>query len=355
MSEFVNRVSSDLNKRTLKVLDVTRDEETGEIKSMEVEVSRCDTPTVVGTPLDADVFNQIVRDIIKEEMPLIDAQAKLIAVKDGLSIPQTVTSTTVNMPSYVNGVVITWTTSNPNVISPNGYVYRKHSDEPVTLTANLSYSGYTISKIFSVVVPAIENSERVNLDKNLLSINTTVDSNFSLPGVGSNGSQITWSSSNTEAIEVIGLIAYVTTRNLEQTTVLTATLTYAEATATKTFTVTVLANEPEEEPEEDPEDQFSYSLDNDYYMWDINSTSLLSGTTTINFTGGNGRVRVEDTSGYYYVDFNDDYSSQVTLEIEELSKPDFTMSSIYTIDVFIYDSADILVDRAEITISYEDL
>ena len=34
MSEFVNRVSSDLNKRTLNVLDVTRDEETGEIKSM---------------------------------------------------------------------------------------------------------------------------------------------------------------------------------------------------------------------------------------------------------------------------------------------------------------------------------
>ena len=351
MSEFVNRVSSDLNKRTLKVLDVTRDEETGEIKSMEVEVSRCDTPTVNGTPLDADVFNQIVRDIIKEEMPLIDAQAKLIAVKDGLSIPQTVTSTTVNMPSYVNGVVITWTTSNPNVISPNGYVYRKHSDEPVTLTANLSYSGYTISKVFTVVVPAIENSDRVNLDKNLLSINTTVDSNFYLPNVGYNGSQITWVSSNASAIEVVGSVAHVTTRDLEQTTVLTATLTYAEATATKTFTVTVLANEPEE----DPEDQFSYSLDNDYYMWDINSTSLLSGTTTVNFTGGNGRVEVEDTNGYYYVNVSNNNTDDVTIEIEEASKPDLTMSSIYVIDVFIYDSANNLVDRAEITISYEDL
>ncbi|OLS33390.1 LamG-like jellyroll fold domain-containing protein [Bacillus sp. MRMR6] len=148
----------------------------------------------------------------------------------------------------------------------------------------------------------------VQNDKNALSLGDTlaVSSNLTLPVVGSNGSTITWQSSNENAVSNTGV---VTLSDEEQIVRLTATLTLNGYQASKKFTVTVVSKNGDDPGTANPysgnpviKDRFSAdpatlvhdgkvylytghdsaAVDNNYYVmpeWDIYSTSDLENWT----------------------------------------------------------------------------
>lgn len=69
---------------------------------------------------------------------------------DKLTIPEVITSDYMLPTVAADGTAITWTSSDSNVIDPNGYVTMTNEDKTVVLTAENEYG----SKQFNVTVPA---------------------------------------------------------------------------------------------------------------------------------------------------------------------------------------------------------
>ena len=61
----------------------------------------------------------------------------------------------INLENYVNGVVISWTSSDYNVISNTGRIYRQCYDAVVILTATLTFGSVVDTKEFIFTVPAL--------------------------------------------------------------------------------------------------------------------------------------------------------------------------------------------------------
>ncbi|MFC4322385.1 immunoglobulin-like domain-containing protein [Litchfieldia salsa] len=151
-----------------------------------------------------------------------------------------------------HGVDISWTSSNPVVISNDGKVTRPNlseSDAEVELTATLSYKGYTVEKKFNVtVLMEFSDQNKVEFDKSKLSLSNinNVKGNITLPVIGEHGSSITWESSNTDIIkgssqatEDVNKLGWVTRPKVDTNVKLTATLSNGSAKTTKEFNLTV--------------------------------------------------------------------------------------------------------------------
>ncbi len=140
---------------------------------------------------------------------------------------------------------ITWSSSNPAVVSAAGVVTRPPatgSDATVTLTATLPGS---VTKQFNVtVLKALTDSQAVLADKTALDLGDTsrVTSNLTLPTAGAQGSVISWASSHPAVISATG--AVTTPSSGSVTVTLTATITKGAASDTKTFTATVFPLRP---------------------------------------------------------------------------------------------------------------
>ena len=155
-----------------------------------------------------------------------------------------------------NGSAISWTTSDENVISPDGIVTRPPSSKAdsrnnsylVTVTAEIANGDYKLEKSLPVYVgctypsgEADEVCEYLTID-GLLEYNTQdcVLSNLTLPTDGSYGCAISWASSDESIISVDGTVtqpAYDLTGYRSVT--LTATVSKDEEKQTKQFTVRV--------------------------------------------------------------------------------------------------------------------
>ena len=127
----------------------------------------------------------------------------------------------------------------------------KDNDENRALELNSSaesnyfafYKGTQIGELQIIKLSSsqteVTDQDKVNQDKESLSIKTTITDSITLPSSGTNGSTITWASSNGN---VINPQTGTVTQQAEITTVtLTATLKLNDATATKEFVVTVKA------------------------------------------------------------------------------------------------------------------
>ena len=79
-------------------------------------------------------------------------------VKNNLLSNVSLTSVTSNLelPTLVNGVTITWISSNPSALSNEGVVTRTGTDQSVTLTATLVYNDQNDTKIFNVLILKVE-------------------------------------------------------------------------------------------------------------------------------------------------------------------------------------------------------
>lgn len=152
-----------------------------------------------------------------------------LPIVEKIVIPRS-TSSDIELPTLIDGVTITWTSSNPQVISNEGVVNRQPSDTEVRLTATLTKDLESKVITFDVVVekePSIDYQAILNK----ITLPSSTDKNISLPKVVDNV-LVTWFS-NHENMTNEGVI----TQTSEDITVqLTATLGDVE----KVFEITIL-------------------------------------------------------------------------------------------------------------------
>ncbi|NEU30374.1 cell wall-binding repeat-containing protein [bacterium LRH843] len=177
------------------------------------------------------------------------------AAKDALNITFTGSETAngvtndLILPTNGTGATIAWASSDTSVISTTGTVSQPSFTDgatTVTLTATVTSSKDSTVKVtkdfvVTVLAKAATAQEKVDLDKAALVIagdlnNVTAD--LTLPTTGTNGSTISWASSNAGVIATDGTVTRPNGADVQVT--LTATIALTGATsATKAFVVTV--------------------------------------------------------------------------------------------------------------------
>ena len=182
--------------------------------------------------------------------------AKVAAAIEALAIPEE-TDCDLDLPVILNGVAISWASSDEGIISNEGLITRQQYGSKVTLTATLAFGKAVDTKEFTVSVIALaaedEDAAKVAEAKEALVIPAETDSDLDLPLV-LKGVAISWASSDEDVISNTGAV----TRQLyDVQAVLTATLTLGSAVETKEFTVTVIAVVEEE----------AELFDLDYWWW----------------------------------------------------------------------------------------
>lgn len=151
-----------------------------------------------------------------------------------------------------NGVSITWSSSQPTVISNSGAVQRpdaQSSDVQAELTATLTYQGVSTSAVFPVtILKQFDDQQKVDLDAEQLEIYNAdnVKGNLRLVTKGEQGSTITWTSSRptvvkgtAEAASNATQLGWVSRQATEVPVKLTATITNGSASKERTFDLTV--------------------------------------------------------------------------------------------------------------------
>ncbi|MEK4850868.1 S-layer homology domain-containing protein [Paenibacillus sp. FSL H7-0756] len=173
--------------------------------------------------------------------------------KDNLE--QTSVSTGLNLPlKGAGGSTITWTSSNGTAVAADGTVTRppfNKGDQPVTLTAVLKNGTFELTKTFELIVKkqAGTNEQSVAEDAELLTWNTireenvkqeSVTSDVYLPKNGTNGSTITWTSSDEGVIDIDGTVTAPSYSKGDQAVTLTAVIRKGDKVETKSFVLTVI-------------------------------------------------------------------------------------------------------------------
>ena len=151
-----------------------------------------------------------------------------------------------------NGSTITWVSSNAAIISNDGKTVNRptsaQGDAVVTLTATITYGGVSDTKSFSLTVKSVlTDAQKVAADKALLTITfggtdttSSVTQPLTLPLSMTNGSTITWVSSNASVISNDGkTVQRPSAGSGDAAVVLTAILTNGSSSDVKTFTLTV--------------------------------------------------------------------------------------------------------------------
>ncbi len=107
------------------------------------------------------------------------------------------------LPSaHENGTVITWTTSDENVISSEGRTTRADETKSVTLTAKFNYNGYEDEKAFVFTV-LLNDTAMVDNDIAKFNVNAEAADDFYLPMSGEDyGTAFSWVSSDTSRIKI---------------------------------------------------------------------------------------------------------------------------------------------------------
>ena len=153
-----------------------------------------------------------------------------------------------------NGSSISWVTSASSRITTEGVVSRPaagNGDASVTLTATISKGTASDVKVFALTVknstiPAGTDAQIVASVKGALTITYSgtdnagsVTSNVVLPTSGSNGSSISWTTSNSSRISSSGVVSRPAAGNGDAVVTLTATISKGTASDVKVFTLSV--------------------------------------------------------------------------------------------------------------------
>jgi len=147
-----------------------------------------------------------------------------------------------------DGVYITWTSDNEQIVSNTGIVKRpayEEKDANVKLTAVFTKGKYSITKVFNVtVIREMTDKQRIIQDANKidLGISGPVSSNIQLPSVGYYGSTITWVSSDPDIISNTGVYTKKQASKPSVPVTLTATITYNNESVTKDFQIYAVAS-----------------------------------------------------------------------------------------------------------------
>jgi hypothetical protein len=153
--------------------------------------------------------------------------------------------------SFGTGVAVSWSSSNPAVISSGGEVTRPangQSAQAVTLTVTVTKNGITQTRTFNLnVLPQITDAQSIAADMAYVAEHWDGDclrNKINLPTKGVEGSVITWQSSDLEYVDNAGNILKLSPKGSgTQTVTLTATFVKGDVTLTATYTVCIAEDE----------------------------------------------------------------------------------------------------------------
>ncbi len=207
------------------------------------------TATVSSHAVSEDVpFSLTVLGEMSDAAAVAAAKAALNIVYASGDSASSVTQNVTLPTSGTDGVVITWGSDTPAVVSTSGAVTQPASDPVVvTLTATLSSHLASDTKAFVLhVQPAMNDAAAVAADKAALAIGygpgdsaSHVTGNLSLPTSGTNGSTIGWESSDPSIISISGGVTVPT--DTDATVTMTATISRGLASDTASYVLTVKA------------------------------------------------------------------------------------------------------------------
>ena len=140
-------------------------------------------------------------------------------------------------------VTISWTSSDPEVISEQGVVIRTSTDRKVVLTAKICHGEVQKTQNYSVLVPADAdaNLDAVTKDLEAILLNPEYDNDITLPEEGENGSHFTWSTSDEAVITAEGKVTRPAIGQEDAKVTLTVEAVKEEASASRAFEITILA------------------------------------------------------------------------------------------------------------------
>lgn len=180
-------------------------------------------------------------------LPISDEEA-VSFVHQTLEIPVTTVTTDLSLPaSGPNGVHISWRSSHPEFLDSGGRVTLPsfmQGDQTVILEATLSKGQYTLTKTFTLLIPAlpISTEEEVKLaaDTLVLDYPEGVKDSITLPINGAFDTNIDWSSDRPEVLDEQGRVNRPRYTDGDASVQLTATVSKDTVTVQKTFRLTVL-------------------------------------------------------------------------------------------------------------------
>ena len=215
--------------------------------------------TATITNSSGSLTKDITLTILKSDPTPVEAinAAKAALTESNITFTASETSATVknNFTLPLTGsldTTISWTSANSavSISGASATVTRAASDVTGNITATISKAGgASQTKDFSIKVLADLDTADVAADKAALAdttikgSNTDLDNvkvNLYLPGTGSGGSGITWSSDKPGVIANDGTVTRPASTASDETVVMTATITKGSATDTKPFTIKVI-------------------------------------------------------------------------------------------------------------------
>jgi hypothetical protein len=214
-----------------------------------------------------------------------------------VTVADSIYSSLTLVKSAGDGVVVTWNSSNSNVITKDGVVTRPAFGEnpvKVTLTANFSYNNVFNSKSFEVtVMPLFDDQTSVDMDLANLKITGNINNLYSavgLPVATTEGSKVVWTSNAPDYINSVGKVLKLSPKGSgKKTVILTATVTKGNATASRNYEVKVAEDEGTATylfvyftGNAQTEEQIRFALSNDGYNYTpLNNGNPVIGSDTI--------------------------------------------------------------------------
>jgi subtilisin family serine protease len=255
-----------------------------------------------GSANDTKVFNIIVLAMPDPDIALIaldkDNLTSSLIKNENTDLLHITSRLSVLPVSGSNGSTISWVSSNPSVLSNDGQTVNRpayrQSNVGLTLTATLTKGIVSDTKSFSIIIlaetvdPDVQSvsSDKASLtDASIKNTNTDLSNITSrlsvLPVSGSNGSTISWVSSNPSVLsndgQTVNRPAYGSS-NVSLT--LTATITKGSASDTKVFNIIVLANTLESISITHSANKLSYYVGESIDIGGLIVTGLYSGGST---------------------------------------------------------------------------
>ncbi|MFM9276620.1 immunoglobulin-like domain-containing protein [Paenibacillus jiagnxiensis] len=180
-------------------------------------------------------------------LPISDEEAVRV-VHQSLTLPVTTVTYDLELPdSGADGVSITWSSSRPDLLDSSGRVTLPgylEGDQIVALEATVSRGQYSLTKQFSLLLPAqpLRPEEAVRLAADMIALDYTqgIKDSIALPRSGAFGTGIAWESDRPEVLDTDGRVNRPVYSDGDAAVQLTATVFKDAASVQRTFKLTVL-------------------------------------------------------------------------------------------------------------------
>jgi formylglycine-generating enzyme required for sulfatase activity len=233
---------------------------------------------------DTKVFNLTVIEAPQTDTEAVAADLAVLSITyNGSDSAGSVTLDLGLSTSGSSGTTITWSSNVTAVIAINGTVTRPaygSGNAVVTLTATITKNVVSDTKVFNLTVIETPQTDTEAVAADLAALSITyngsdsagsVTLNVGLSTAGSNGSTITWASSNTAVVAINGSVTRPAYGLGNAAVTLTATISKNSASDTKAFNLTVL--------EGNAGDQITYTAGVSFNMRFVPGKTTFTGTT----------------------------------------------------------------------------